>query len=214
MRNKILWISFWLTLILWLGNAWAQSDTAPAPGSVTESTPAISAPGSAGGYVDAATPPTTQPSASTTPGTTPGSVIESTPAISAPGSAGGYAVAPATSPSSTSTPHQVILPGSPSPTFDRAHWPRLDVAAEPGTTRHDPVYFKDLPLSARRPSPTDPTLTSAEQFNLALSGSKSKTLDPLNLLNLLVQPAVFAADVALLPVAVVVAPPLKQDSTP
>jgi len=91
-------------------------------------------------------------------------------------------------------------------------WELIIYRPNPGTTAHNPVYFRDS-QTGYTPQP-DPTRTPGPGFDAALSGGDADTWSAGNLLNGAVQPMKFALDTALLPLHVVVKPPLSYETTP
>ncbi|MAE63788.1 MAG: hypothetical protein CMJ18_05905 [Phycisphaeraceae bacterium] len=98
-------------------------------------------------------------------------------------------------------------------TMDRSHWPKRTVGPSDGGTRHRPIYFKDVDLRADEKVKKDEAYE--QQWHTGLDGHRNQTLlNPTNMLDLVVQPAKFGLDMALMPLKAVLKPPFSANTSP
>lgn len=211
MWHKVVWLSFWVTMILWLGNFWGCAK-----------------PGQEQNYrmleQEQATPvqrenSSAAPVAGDTQfvlyqdNDTAGAAVDPPPPIVNEGDA--PLVDPPTdavAPDAVLTTDQPIyLRG-----IDRSHWPKIKTGPEIGVTWHYPIYFKDwMPQhpEVRRVNFNDPI---TEQWADALHNPFAQNWDPHNAGQLAIQPLKGAFDLAAAPFHMALgAPPwLKVPSHP
>ncbi|MCC7408512.1 MAG: hypothetical protein IT442_10600 [Phycisphaeraceae bacterium] len=201
MRRKIVWCTFWLTVVMWFGRAWADMPV-----------------------------PATEPATATTMAATEPAATAPSPTIE-PAPSPAKAQAPATLPATRRSPLSERKPAPPhpqevltnpnfqdgrvTPTLDRSHWPAVTVGPESGKTYHRPVYFRDLNFDLRS-SRSRKKAAPERDFLAALGNARSEDLVGLNnLAHGFVEPLKFCADLAVLaPAQAVIQPPFITVTSP
>ncbi|MCC7205131.1 MAG: hypothetical protein IT441_08630 [Phycisphaeraceae bacterium] len=199
MRRKIVWCTFWLTVVMWFGRAWADMPVVPATAPAAPTTMA-----------------TTEPAA-----TAPAPVIAPSASPATPPATRPAARRATESDRKPAPPHpQEVLTnpnfqgGQVTPTLDRSHWPAVTVGPEPGLTRHPPIYFQDMNFDLRRNRGRGEA-SPERDFIAALGYSRSEDLGLNNLAHGFVEPVKFCVDLAILaPVKAVIQPPFLTVTSP
>lgn len=97
--------------------------------------------------------------------------------------------------------------------LDRTHWPHVGFGPANGRTIHNPIYFGRV---NRGDDQIDVLMAPPGRwrFDEAVHGSRPDNLGAQNLLEAVVAPVRFGANLALLPVAALRQPPLALTTTP
>lgn len=195
MWNKVVWLSFWVTMILWLGNFWGCAK-----------------PGQEQNYrmlEDEQRTPVQRENSSAAPAERDTQFVLYQDENTISDANDNVDVVPPDVVVRLEQP--VYLRG-----IDRSHWPRIETGPEIAVTWHYPVYFKDwMPQhpAVERVNFNDPI---AEQWADALAHPFAQNWDAHNALQLVIQPLKAAFDLVAAPFHMVTgAPPwLKVPSHP
>ncbi len=205
MWNKVSWLVFWVSMVLWFGNLWGCATPNVQQPHYNVSEPAPKAP-SRDDYGRSVL------ARDDAEETVPVAFLQEQPAPAAP--------APANEATKAETPRPADAP-APAPAgdapslkgLDRSHWAKIKVKPDIGTTAHYPTYFKDCPFDRAEPAikESDP---ADVQLEAALAGSQNHIWDWFHGQQMLAQPLKFGYDtVALLP-RMVITPPWREATTP
>ena len=214
MLEKVVWISFWVTLAYWLGGALgcAGSGGQDQNYRVLEDDRELF---------------DTEPHEDVDPG--PASALEP-PAVRDPVEPQGPHQAPPNAPlaaryallvGETEAPAVATVSASGSgPSLlgvDRSHWEKTTIGPAIGDTEHLPTYFQDRGLWEPQPNPTtvmnDPDADPDTWLNAALDNPKAGSWSGSNAGGLVVQPVKFSFDVVTLPIRMLFKPPWTTERT-
>lgn len=97
--------------------------------------------------------------------------------------------------------------------LDRSHWKKITARADEGITKHNPIYFKDCPADRARLQ-IDFSQSVEDQLIAALDGAESKQFDGHHTVQGFAQVGKYCFDIVALPVRVVLQHPWTVVTTP
>lgn len=116
----------------------------------------------------------------------------------------------ATAPSTNATP---VAESDPSLRgIDRSHWPRITVRPDSGAVTHGPHYFNDVNIGSKRAA-VDPESDTDTQLQTAMAGEQAPWPNKDNVIAAPVQIGKFFVDLVALPVRAVVTDPCWRPTT-
>lgn len=238
MRRKVAWLSVWVTLVYWLGNAGGCTTSQPEGMADQGSAPRIVLPDEPGAPADEPKPaavasvdepeskPTVvaaadEPAPSTQPA--PAEPVD-TPTVTdtQPEPAAQPAIVVDVDPTDPNEPAPPTEEAPPAPVnetepsivgLDRSHWPKITTGPDRGVTYHNPVYFRDVPTGRDDEQVLDHDMVES-RINAALSHSHSDWMKNDNPLDLVAQPVKFGLDLLFIPVNMFKAPLWARETSP
>ena len=191
MRHKVVWLSLWTTLSLWLGSiGGCATHTPPAALNNNPQRTTTQVSKDIQAIADYMLPwtcavPSPEPTTKVAP---PATQLTSQPASSGESMGG----------------------------FDRSHWPQVIVRPESGSTTHYPIYFTDVSFAefyhhvfgtvcrmGKTPLNPDTVFANAEAQNWDRWNTRASFIQPLK----------FCFDLGVLPVRLLQQPPLRKNVT-
>ncbi|MEX0777295.1 MAG: hypothetical protein WD042_16445 [Phycisphaeraceae bacterium] len=229
MRNKIIWITFWTTISLWLGGLMTGCAGSGQRNEnykvLEEDRPMFSTEPSEGPHVGAngqgpmiekppvkeASPPEPAPQKSTQPGSANDAAQPAALSVAAALPAD-IVITSTTQAAEIRNPKSEIRNNA-GTIIDRRDWPRITLSPYSGKVGHQPVYFHDVRLgNADDLQPF--TGDTVSQFNAALTGHEPENWSADNALAVPLQPLKFAFDLVALPVRMIIDPPWETIESP
>lgn len=189
MRRKILWIAMWVTMVLWLGQAWAQSDATADPPAGPRTTAVVTEVPAGDIAADNMDP------------------AAAIPAASEP-------ARPDSAPSPAALPGPNFDPAVARALLERTDWPRLEVAAADGRTHHGPTWLTTKTPTAEQ-MPRLEGRRTMEALEASLAHADAAYYGPTNLAAIGEEAARLVGAVATWPLKVLVTEPVwKTQTTP
>ncbi len=218
-RKKILWITFWMTMVYWLGgaigcatdgtdenykiledndtklNSEPYSDATDAD--LTNTDMVDSGMPGADTDMDTAAPDTSNVVAPTPPSAPGALAVDNTPQTVEPVG------------ESISTPPPASLTNG----MDRSHWNVIHVGPIAGQSAHFPTYARDMNITHDTQRPLA-TMGFGERIESALDGDRPAGYDATNTWATIAQPGKFVVDSLLFPIHVIMDHPFKTTTSP
>lgn len=236
MWYKVSWLTFWVSMTLWVGNFWGcaapgedQNYRAHADGGglyerENHDRPRDpDQPGIFAGIRDSidAAPANNNGNNETrsTTATNRGNECGEGDADAAPDAAEPDAVAAGDADAEANTSSEYAGDGLPEETepsiasLDRSHWKKITARADEGITKHNPIYFKDCPADRARPQ-IDFSQSVEDQLIASLEGAEAKQFDGHHTVQAFAQVGKYCFDTVALPVRVVLQHPWTVVTTP
>ena len=197
MRQRVTWLTFWITMTYWLGSAFgcASSSSVQHPETATQT---LSAP-----QVIEVVQADAQPSEAA-PDAAPAAANQDDVVSTRVGRYDVNTKATVRDEYGLTSVATPSLRGN-----DRSHWSEVSLHGEDGRTTHFPLYFSDPRASYDEPAAAEPMSVEA-----AMQGERPQNYSGANVFDAVVAPGKFLFDIAALPVRAVLSPPWSRVTTP